>query len=345
MIVNHHTWHSTPPPSLFVGPHSPLSSFYLRREEAGEYMISSSQVYQVARAVANGEGDWAEVPHCVREAIVISLSASKEPNGQQCSSGGPSSTWPKASTSPQPQALPPVLSEGAVQHSIQTFEDGAWMRDQAVRTYAQFHNSVETLQIAMKGQLRSIWRTALQLHPSVLGRVRRRLRADVTDDIPNGVEIAPRDLRRIRHQEMILEELVADLQTLRDNSVRFAAHWLTDEEKVAMGANPAYLRPEDVDRALLSRDRRAASHTTTPSRRASVQSEDPISTNRCLSPTLHDPELARLRRAYTMRLAELSGSSGRPHQCRPSQSRSRRGTRRSSIHSSSYGSESSDGRY
>lgn len=309
-------------------------------------MISGSQVYQVARAVANGDGDWAEVPRCVREAIVLSLGRpTSRPEGL-VDAADSSESWLKKD---RPLVdIPPVLSEGVVQRSIQTFEDAAWMRDQAVRSYAQFHNNIETLYTAMRGQLRALWKTAMQLHPEILHSVRREYRLRETDEIPDGVPLAQSAVQHIIEQERVLDDLVTNLDAVRESSVRFAAYFLTDEEKMAMGANPAFLRPDDIEREVEARSRsrrydsRAESYVAsnspsrtrrerttavssvvvpTPTARERSRSATPkqsprksrrtievlISPRRLPSPgAKEDACLAELRRQYMMRIAELN---------------------------------------
>lgn len=225
----------------------------------------STGVMRVARTVANGEGDWAEVPSAVRDAILLALTqASTVPlrslDGSPLGVSTGAGAGAVANMSPHPSSsvAPSILTEGNVQSSIQTFEDAAWVRDEAVRSYAEFHNSVESLHAAMRTQLHPVWKTAMQLRPGVLADVRDRFRLSRMDVIPDGVPITPASAQHIAQQEMILDEVEDTLQMLRNTSVRFAAHFLSDEEKISMGANPAYLRAPDIDREVVETRARSA---------------------------------------------------------------------------------------
>lgn len=297
-------------------------------------MISGSQVYQVARSVARGDGEWAEVPRCVREAIVLSLAApggggdGQQPPGRRGIAG--TSAPASAPTPPQRRPLPPVLSEAAVQRSVRSFNDGAWVRDQAVRSYAQFHNSVESLHTSMRGQLRALWRTAMQLNPRILDEVRREHGLGGGDAIPDGVPIRPDEVDSIVAQERVLDELAVDLQQLRDSSVRLAAHWLTDREIMAMGANPAYLRPSVIDHEVSQRSRsRSRSLRAGPSPTPRAGTRDGSRSRRDeaweLSAPKGDTELRELRRQYAERLAAPTPQGERrARHCSTSGSGSRR---------------------
>ncbi|KPI87849.1 hypothetical protein ABL78_3076 [Leptomonas seymouri] len=220
----------------------------------------NSGVLRAARAVANGEGDWAEVAPAVRDAIVLAITQSsvaplRSLEGTLEGIGPCASTTAAVMTSAPlgswSSDAPGVLTEGNVQSSIQTFEDAAWVRDEAVRSYAEFHNSVESLHAAMRTQLYPVWKTALQLRPGILADVRDHLKLSRTSMIPDGVPIMPAAAQHIAQQERILDEVEDTLQMLRNTSVRFAAHFLSDEEKISMGANPAYLRAPDIDREVV----------------------------------------------------------------------------------------------
>jgi hypothetical protein len=165
-------------------------------------------------------------------------------------------------------ASPPILTEGNVQSGIRTFEDAAWVRDEAVRSYAEFHNNIEALHASMRTQLHPVWKTSMQLRPGLLADVRDHFRLSRTDEIPDGVPITPATAQHIAQQEMILDEVEDTLQMLRNTSVRFAAHFLSDEEKISLGANPAYLRAPDIDREVV--ESRAQS-VTAPTTEGTVQ--------------------------------------------------------------------------
>ncbi|CAC9436441.1 protein of unknown function - conserved [Leishmania donovani] len=158
----------------------------------------------------------------------------------------------------------PLLTEEAVQSSIETFEDAAWVREEAVRSYAEFHNNVESLHATMRTQLRPVWRTAMQLRPDILADVRDEWRLRRRDSIPDGIPIPAAAAQHIALQETILSEVEDTLQVLRNTSVRFAAHFLSDEEKISMGANPAYLRAPDIDKEVVVS--RSQSTSTSPQR-------------------------------------------------------------------------------
>lgn len=219
-----------------------------------------SGVARVARAVAQGDGGWADVPPSLRDAIVMALAQSSATPLRSAASASTSAVAPSCSpiaadgsTSAVyfPTATaPPPLTEEAVQTSIETFEDAAWVRDEAVRSYAEFHNNLESLHAAMRTQLRPVWKTSMQLRPSILADVRDECKLNRRDNIPDGVPITPQTAQHITLQEEILEDLEDTLQALRNTSVRFAAHFLSDEEKISMGANPAYLRAPDIDREV-----------------------------------------------------------------------------------------------
>ncbi|KPA73652.1 hypothetical protein ABB37_09594 [Leptomonas pyrrhocoris] len=228
---------------------------------------------RVARTVANGEGDWAEVPYAVRDAIVLALTQSSVAPlrrlKESASGAGPGAVSSAAFTpshppQPSPSADLSVLTEGNVQSSIRSFEDAAWVRDEAVRSFAEFHNTVEALHAAMRTQLRPVWRTAMQLRPDILADVRDRLRLNRADLIPDGVAIPPATAQHIAQQERILDEVEDTLQQLRNTSVRLAAHFLSDEEKISMGANPAYLRAPDIDRVVVESSGQSCTQRLSP---------------------------------------------------------------------------------
>lgn len=217
--------------------------------------MRSNGVLRVTRTVANGEGDWAEVPPAIRDAIVMALTQSS-PHPLRRSEGSQPAVGAGALVQTAPSyvaasASPSALTEGNVQSSIQTFDDAAWVRDTAVRSYAEFHNNIESLHAAMRGQLHPVWKTAMQLRPDILADVRDQLQLRRTDAIPDGVPITAATAQHIAQQELILDEVEDTLQMLRNTSVRFAAHFLSDEEKISMGANPAYLRAPDIDREVV----------------------------------------------------------------------------------------------
>ncbi|CAM36444.1 conserved hypothetical protein [Leishmania braziliensis MHOM/BR/75/M2904] len=159
---------------------------------------------------------------------------------------------------------PPLLTEEVVQSSVDTFEDAAWVRDEAVRSYAEFHNNVESLHATMRTQLRPVWRTAMQLHPDILADVRDEWHLRRRDSIPDNIPISVAASQGIELQETILHDVEDALQVLRNTSVRFAAHFLSDKEKISMGANPAYLRAPDIDREVVMS--RSQSISTSPQR-------------------------------------------------------------------------------
>lgn len=216
--------------------------------------------YEVMEDVANGAGGWSEVPPHVREAVLLALERSPPREGR-----GAARLKRVARAVPPP---PPYLTEETIERSIDTFEDALWVRAQGVRRLAQFHNAVETLQAAMGTHMSSLWRTSMQLRPDRLEEVRHSLGLRRHDCIPDGVPLSPQFARELVDQERILATLVEDLQRLRQTSVRFAAHYLSEEEKLNMGANPAYLRPEVNERSRQHRDTTA----TTRRRRAASTS-------------------------------------------------------------------------
>ncbi|CCW64221.1 unnamed protein product [Phytomonas sp. EM1] len=274
-------------------------------------------MYSVTRAVARGEGDWAEVPYNVREAIVHTLSHPDSVSDAHPMPDGPRLTHSSSSHKSQ-QLLLPTLSERDVQCSIDTFEDGLWVRDQAVRCYARFHNSVEALYREARGQLRPLWRTAMQLRSDYLEGVRKQLGLLPSDSIPEGVPIPQHYAERTAHEEMILESMLQNLQQLRDASVRFAAHWLTDDEKIAMGTNPVYLQAEAIGegtprsynqqmkspRSLLEKPgaRRPSHRVSLPANASSCGKSTAIDEGL----TMGDPKLMSLLQQYAERLAEIS---------------------------------------
>ncbi|KAG5512270.1 hypothetical protein JKF63_07792 [Porcisia hertigi] len=225
-------------------------------------------VSRLARAVARGDGDWASVPPALRDVIVIALRESScvpvrsirgrvstAPYGDETKRG---SGHANAATAPAP------LTEEAVQSSIFTFDDAAWVRHEAVRSYAEFHNNIESMHVAMRTQLRPVWRTAMQLHPGILADIRDEYHLSRRGEIPDGIAISAAASQHIALQEAILGEVEDTLQALRNMSVRLAAHFLSDEEKVSMGANPAYLRAPDIDREVVAS--RSQSTSTSPNR-------------------------------------------------------------------------------
>ncbi|KAG5488086.1 hypothetical protein LSCM1_08150 [Leishmania martiniquensis] len=236
-------------------------------------------VSRLVRAVAHGDGDWANVPLPVRDAIVTVLTQpSASPLLRALSSVGEASCDDATGRATRPANAPsarPMLTEVAVQSSIDTFEDAAWVRDEAVRSYAEFHNNVESLHSSMRTQLRPVWRTAMQLHPDLLADVRGECHLSRRDSIPDGIPIPLSAAHQIAMQEDILNEMEDTLQLLRNTSVRFAAHFLSDAEKISMGANPAYLRAPDIDREVVASRSRSTSTSTQralPARAASASS-------------------------------------------------------------------------
>ncbi|ESL10338.1 hypothetical protein TRSC58_01932 [Trypanosoma rangeli SC58] len=229
-------------------------------------MIGGTQVVQVVRAVANGDGDWAEVPRCVREAILLALTGPQSQTARGIGGaaevaaaaataaaasvdGGPAkrryrNPWPESHEGPR--VATSSLTEEVIQRSVRTFEDAAWVRDQAVRSFAQFHNSIEETREAMRHHLRALWRTAAQLDPSLLRNIRQEFNLRPGDDVPDDVVIPATALQRLQEVEAMVDEVAEGVEALRWASVRFAANVLSDEEKQAMGLNPADLRPEDV---------------------------------------------------------------------------------------------------
>nr|CAJ2466134.1 unnamed protein product [Leishmania braziliensis] len=227
-----------------------------------------SAVFRVARAVARGDGDWADVPLAVRDAIVMVLAqpSSGALHGVQGGIGDAScADWRGQVVRYVNGAFtPPLLTEEVVQSSVDTFEDAAWVRDEAVRSYAEFHNNVESLHATMRTQLRPVWRTAMQLHPDILADVRDEWHLRRRDSIPDNIPISVAASQGIELQETILHDVEDALQVLRNTSVRFAAHFLSDKEKISMGANPAYLRAPDIDREVVMS--RSQSISTSPQR-------------------------------------------------------------------------------
>ncbi|XQJ24134.1 hypothetical protein NXY56_000013 [Leishmania guyanensis] len=227
-----------------------------------------SAVFRVARAVARGDGDWADVPLAVRDAIVMVLAqpSSGALHSVQGGIGDAScADWRGQVVRYVNGAFtPPLLTEEVVQSSVDTFEDAAWVRDEAVRSYAEFHNNVESLHATMRTQLRPVWRTAMQLHPDILADVRDEWHLRRRDSIPDNIPISVAASQGIELQETILHDVEDALQVLRNTSVRFAAHFLSDKEKISMGANPAYLRAPDIDREVVMS--RSQSISTSPQR-------------------------------------------------------------------------------
>ncbi|KAH9577723.1 hypothetical protein LSM04_001032 [Trypanosoma melophagium] len=240
-------------------------------------MIGGNQILQVARSVANGDGDWGDVPRCVREAIVLALAGPDSYTAQQIDTAAAAaellqqaqsqsqqnqqqeqqqrrywSPWP---TPREENRLVPSLTDEIIQRSVCTFEDAVWLRDQAVRSFAQFHNTVESLREGMRHHLRALWRTAIQLDPSLMYTVQREYNLQPSDAIPDSVAIGGEVQQQLLRLQSMIEELNSSVDTLRDTSVRFAANMLSDDEKRAMGLNPANLRPEDLRS-------RTASHLT-----------------------------------------------------------------------------------
>lgn len=302
----------------------------------------SNNVSRIVQTVANGEGDWSALPQSLRDSIVIAITE------QQPSYLGSQAAYGSQLYEEPVSLAPPPLSEGVVQSSVETFDDAAWVRAEAVRSYTQFHNSIEALHSTMHGQLHPVWRTAMQLHPDILRTVRHDRRLNQRDSIPDGVPIPPAALQHLAQQEMVLLRLENDLQVLRNASVRFAAHFLTDEEKMAFGANPAYLRPVDIDKEVesvydhtsvsLSRSRshresraRAARHSTSATRSSSgapAARRSPSSTRQKhhhrhldlsangrrrheAKEPVEDPLLQDLRMQYKKRLSDLHHSKHR----------------------------------
>ncbi|TPP54563.1 hypothetical protein CGC21_18025 [Leishmania donovani] len=289
-----------------------------------------SSVSRVVRAVARGDGDWADVPPSLRNVIVMALTQSSGAPLRSVQGGvGDASYADGAGRAPgrvNGASATPLLTEEAVQSSIETFEDAAWVREEAVRSYAEFHNNVESLHATMRTQLRPVWRTAMQLRPDILADVRDEWRLRRRDSIPDGIPIPAAAAQHIALQETILSEVEDTLQVLRNTSVRFAAHFLSDEEKISMGANPAYLRAPDIDKEVVVS--RSQSTSTSPQRAlpASVMSVSssagpvasahikPSASNRhvhsgkssCASRGAgDDPLLEELRKQYQLRIREL----------------------------------------
>ncbi|EKF32353.1 hypothetical protein MOQ_003798 [Trypanosoma cruzi marinkellei] len=219
-------------------------------------MAEGNQVMQVVCAVANGDGDWADVPRCVREAIVLALAGPQSQAAQHVNAaalpslGGEAAKRRQCSPCPETRqdgrVVASSLSEEMIQRGVQTFEDAAWVRDQAVRSFAQFHNSIEATREAMRHHLRSLWRTAIQLDPSLLRDIQQERRLGPRDEVPEDVTISGGTLRRMQQLEAMVDEIEGSVDALRWTSVRFAANFLSDDEKRAMGLDPANLRPEDV---------------------------------------------------------------------------------------------------
>ncbi|KAG8339380.1 hypothetical protein ERJ75_000255000 [Trypanosoma vivax] len=198
------------------------------------------ELSMITRAAANSEGDWAKVPLCVREAIMVALASVTLPNGfcrQDSAESGDSSFT---------RVTAPRLTEEALQRSVQTFEDASFLRTEAVRCYAHFHNTVEGLREMMQSQLYALWRTALQLDPDHLNNIGARRGLGLRDFIPNDVTIEGDALKRLTRLESLLHEMNNGVEILRAASVRFAASVLSDDEKQSMGLDPMNLRPEDA---------------------------------------------------------------------------------------------------
>ncbi|ORC91239.1 uncharacterized protein TM35_000062440 [Trypanosoma theileri] len=225
-------------------------------------MIGGNQILQVARSVANGDGEWGDVPRCVREAIVLALAGPDSHTAQQIDTTAAAeellqqqhhhhqqqkrycSPWPPPR---EENRLAPSLTEEVIQRSVSSFEDAAWLRDQAVRSFAQFHNTVEGLREGMRHHLRALWRTAVQLDPALMYSVQRQYNLRPGDEIPESVHVSAETQQQLLHLQSMIEEVNNSVETLRAASVRFAANLLSDDEKRAMGLNPANLRPEDLD--------------------------------------------------------------------------------------------------
>ncbi|GET85366.1 hypothetical protein, conserved [Leishmania tarentolae] len=228
---------------------------------------------RVVRAVSHGDGDWADLPPSLRNAVLMTLTQScRTPLHSVQSSAGDTRyahETGQARGCAHRASAPPPLTEEVVQSSIETFEEAAWVREEAARSYAEFHNNVESLYATMCTQLRSVWRTAMQLSPDILADVRDEWHLSRRDRIPDGIPLPASATQHLPLQEAILDEVVETLRVLRNTSVRFAAYFLTDEEKISMGVNPAYLRAPDIDTDMV------LSHS--PSRSTSPQRALPAS--------------------------------------------------------------------
>lgn len=193
------------------------------------------------------------------------------------------STSDAASSSPkeeledeEEEGIPVVVPEEVIQRSVQTFLDAAYVRDKGVRAYAKFHNTIEQLHMTMHAQLAAVWRTSMQLEKPLLDAIRREHGLSREDVIPIGVSLSNEATRRLARQEEVLHALQSQLEQLRSTSVCFAAHFLTDAEKSEMGANPAYLRPNDDLTCRYEDSTRASTNTAASGRRAPVLSHEEI---------------------------------------------------------------------
>lgn len=284
----------------------------------------------MARAVAHGHGEWAEVPRCVREGVLLALARPQlnnlsshdsetppigtahfpsfdtnatnnmysPPTGNSFrrdhvdsrraiphgSSQSPPFSYssaadaalrrvsqiashseagpPLSSSSSSPStALPPYLTEAMIERNIDCFNDAAWVREQAVRSYAQFHNTIETLTTAMGSHLHALWHTATPLSPTHLHTIRRGLRLRMEDRIPDGIQLPKEAEQDVTIMERLLQKLAGDVQQLREDSVQFASFFLTEEEKLSMGINPAYLRRHVPSNTLPRDDESGGKHS------------------------------------------------------------------------------------
>lgn len=267
-------------------------------------MLSEGLFYNIATTIANGEGEWSQVPENVREAVLDTL---RNP---------PSGASRGSAVTVAPRRSPTALTEAQVQRSVETFEDAEWVRMQSLRSYAHFHNNLESMYASMTDQCQPLWKTAMQLSPAVLNDVQASRRLSKADPIPDGVPIPDEQVGCILHQERILNDMVFYLEKLRASSVRFAAHFLTDEEKTAMGANPAYLKRDAIERELSACEgtpgRPESLPPSTP-KRSPVRPGEQLSSPPQASSIMDystDPYLEELRHEYLLRIAELSSIGG-----------------------------------
>ncbi|SCU69850.1 uncharacterized protein TEOVI_000141900 [Trypanosoma equiperdum] len=207
-------------------------------------MERSNSRRRVSQSAPKGENEWSKVPRCVREALASAIVGALP--GESRRRLTPNRNPSRAKSTCANKIVVPQLTEEFLHRSVQTFEDAAVLRAEAVRSYAQFHNTVEMLREVMRNQLGALWYTALQLDPEFVIDLQQQNGLSGSDLIPNDVVIEGESLKRLEGLETLLQEMNNNMEVLRSSSVRFAACVLSDEEKLSMGLDPLRLPREDV---------------------------------------------------------------------------------------------------
>lgn len=242
-------------------------------------MLGNQQAYKVAQDIADGTGEWGSLPLRLRESITVALiraldrDVELQPSSvvahaphtrvppQAFTTRGtplPGKVDPRKVPGPSPRSphagdvlsssppMPAYLTQPMIERYVETFEDARWMRAQSVRSFAQWHNTVESLETSMGSHINALLRASIPLNEEYMKFFRHQLQLKRTDRIPDGVTIEEQWMEEaIGSQMALLESMRATVHELRMKSVQFAAEFLTDEEKLLLGAHPAYLRSRE----------------------------------------------------------------------------------------------------